>query len=429
MDALRFYAEWKGYRSFNSRSRIGFERFMIDHLRQNRASAAMLTVLHTSREVWNSRDTETVTDTTFASTSENFLNVGQWSRFWTNASIEFERYKHFGRPNTFLPMGYFASNREYQFDDLTTRGDFVRVIWPSHVAEWNRLRDIANNYLTPLPEQRVLRSWPPARERQARETSYGHTVGRNFHAISDATRLPIVHRSPEGGKFFGIELEFELGQMSRADGVGIVRNSWLESFCDIKRDGSLHDGLEIATQPMTLEYFRQLNLDVLEQLRANGARAWDTTTCGVHIHLSRGNFSSDAHMWRFSKFIYGNRTQMRRIVGRDESQYVAWRESDFARVSDVLKGVRYAATGHYSAVNLDNVATVEVRVFRSTLREQTLRRYVDFVHALVDYTREISVKQVALGALDFHAFTAWLSSTDQYAALTDSIRFVTREVA
>jgi hypothetical protein len=371
---FRSFHEWRAHRANNPRARVQFQRFgELVHNRHGdlrQANSNYVDILHTEG----------------------------WARFWFDARTTFERSQES------IDLNSWSQMRAYQD---WSRNQERYLEW---MQEINRLEDEA----TELREQ----------EYELGDADYGisqsrHTQARRFFDGG----VVLDERADASGKFFGLELEFELSRGRRGDFVDIVREHWSQKFCDIKHDGSLADGLELATQPMTLAHFRTLDLHMLEQLRANGARAWDTSTCGIHIHLERGTFATRAHVWRFAKFIFGNRHQLRPIVGRDSSSYVQWGADSFQVISNVLKGVRFASTGHYSAVNLDNNATIEVRVFKSTLRAATLTRYVEFLFALVEYTRDLTILDVTLGALDLHAFTSWLSvRSGDYPTLVQSLR-------
>ena len=94
--------------------------------------------------------------------------------------------------------------------------------------------------------------------------------------------------------YVGIEIEVEstrssvdLGnyaEMVHDNCGGLVYN---------KTDGSINHGFEMVTHPMTLGY-AQNHLDGLWSsftlLRKAGFRAWQTSTCGLHIHISRNSF-------------------------------------------------------------------------------------------------------------------------------------------
>jgi hypothetical protein len=64
--------------------------------------------------------------------------------------------------------------------------------------------------------------------------------------------------------------------------------------------------------------------------------------------------------------------------------------------------------GRYSAINTENDDTIEVRVFKGSLRKERVLSAIEFVHASVEYTRDIKVtsKNHALSWLKFTGYVA-----------------------
>lgn len=70
----------------------------------------------------------------------------------------------------------------------------------------------------------------------------------------------------------------------------------------IKSDGSIDDGFEIVSHPMTLDY-HQHDMDweaVLHEAIKMGYRSHQTSTCGLHIHVN------SLYYQRFSKVRQGS---------------------------------------------------------------------------------------------------------------------------
>ena len=90
-------------------------------------------------------------------------------------------------------------------------------------------------------------------------------------------------------RYFGVELEIDgAGKDSdNADEILAVANKD-EEHIYIKGDGSLDDGLEIVTHPMSLEYHKNYCWnDILNKAVSLGYRSHQTSTCGLHIHVNR----------------------------------------------------------------------------------------------------------------------------------------------
>ena len=214
--------------------------------------------------------------------------------------------------------------------------------------------------------------------------------------------------------YFGFELEVEdNNEWGCEDGAQIVVDELGERVY-IKRDGSLNDGFEIVSHPHTFEQIKSLNWDFMKRLRAKGFRSWDTTTCGLHVHISRTAFRKngkrdEAHELRFQKLIYDNGIHVRSIAGRSSS---------YARFNDKGALVPKVKFGHtadrYEAVNSQNDHTLEVRVFRGSLNPNRVLSAIEFLHAGVEYTRNMKInpKDKQLSWIRFMAYV--LDNKDKY---------------
>jgi len=238
--------------------------------------------------------------------------------------------------------------------------------------------------------------------------------------------------SSKSGLYMGFELETEVG--SNCNEASEYASKALEGRAILKSDASIGSfGFEIVTQPHTLEHYRSHSdvvWDTIETLRKDyGARSWDTDTCGLHIHLSRAGFSSGAHLHRFIAMVYTNSEVMMKFAGR---------KSRFARFNDVytfdefdkpirsfkhkVADPRRSNTERYSAVNTQNQATIELRFFKGTMNKSGILSALDLATAMVEYTRELRVSDVRMGALTWEWFKDYVQDNngiypDLYARL------------
>jgi len=193
---------------------------------------------------------------------------------------------------------------------------------------------------------------------------------------------------------FGIELEVEA---SRNGNYSLGAEMCYRRLSDrgyLKYDGSLSNGFEIVSHPHSLQEIQEnFPWEMVELLKADGFRSWNTTSCGLHVHVSRTAFTAatynqrETHQIKFMKLIYDNQRQVQRLAGR---------KSNYATFDDkgkVVKKVKMGnqSSGRYSAVNIDNDTTIEVRVFRGSLRKERVLSAVEFVHAAVEYTRNLKI--------------------------------------
>jgi len=195
------------------------------------------------------------------------------------------------------------------------------------------------------------------------------------------------------GYHFGIELEMEAPEgSSLSEGVKIIK-SRLGERVYLKEDSSINYGFELVTHPHTLEEF-QTNFDwkTLQALALEGYRSWETSTCGLHVHVSRTAFERKAsrvnrHQLAFIKFIYDNERAVQALAGR---------VSSYAKFNDkgkLVSKLEYGeGDGHFSAVNTEPEDTLEVRVFRGSLNPTRVLAGIEFVHASVEHTRHMKIE-------------------------------------
>jgi hypothetical protein len=192
--------------------------------------------------------------------------------------------------------------------------------------------------------------------------------------------------------YLGIELEVESKNAKRSDAAAYV-SEFLSEHAYLKEDGSLENGFEIVTHPHTLDAYHQLDWSFLDKLKSMGVRSWNTSTCGLHVHVGRVAFDmasypeSEKHLIRFTKFIYDNEQQVTRIAGRT-SNYAGF--NDKGKVIPKIKHNRQS-NDRYSAVNIYPEYTVEIRVFKGSLRKERVLSGIEFVHAAVEFTRDMKI--------------------------------------
>ncbi|MGN0150274.1 MAG: amidoligase family protein [Clostridia bacterium] len=191
---------------------------------------------------------------------------------------------------------------------------------------------------------------------------------------------PIFYGS--GNLFYGVELEIDKGGEYDSNAeilLNIANHNGEHMYC--KHDGSIDDGFEMVTHPMSLDYHMSgINwLKIFNKAVEMGYRSHNTTTCGLHIHVNRSAFGKkhdeqeiviarivhfvEKHWWEIVKF--SRRTELN--LNRWAARYA----TISSEVQDTYKKAKDKRLGRYVAVNLENYATIEFRLFRGTLRYKT----------------------------------------------------------
>lgn len=221
-----------------------------------------------------------------------------------------------------------------------------------------------------------------------------------------------------GERYFGVELEVDnAGESSdNADTLLSIANETAEHiYC--KRDGSLEDGFEIVTHPMTMQYHtHQMPWELLMENAVHlGYRSHQTDTCGLHIHVNRCSLGSDeAHqesaIARILFFVENYWNELLRFSRRTQGQMNQWaaRYGRKDNPKEQIKHVKAQYSDRYRAVNLENYTTIEFRMFRGTLRYNTLIAALQLVNEICEAACSLSDRE--LEELTWSDFVARIES-------------------
>lgn len=214
---------------------------------------------------------------------------------------------------------------------------------------------------------------------------------------------------------FGVELECE----PRNDGGNVRMDAYELSdrideipggrtYC--KSDGSLSNGVEIVSHPGTLAHHMYVMhwRQIQRTCEKAGFRSHDAANSGLHVHVGRAQLgSTDAErddVTRKVQVLFALYTaELTRFSRRRRSCLEQWAPIDRLGVTPddirhVSSGAQLASWAHarvpayrsnhndrYTAVNVTNTATVEIRIFRGTLKRDTLIAAIQLVSNVFEY--------------------------------------------
>ena len=209
----------------------------------------------------------------------------------------------------------------------------------------------------------------------------------------------------EGPRYFGVELEI--------DGAG-ERDDYAKKVLQIanqddienayaKHDGSLDDGFEIVTHPMSLSY--QLDempwAEVLHKARSLGYLSHQACTCGLHVHVSRLAFGDtedeqEDGIGRILYFFEKHWEELLKFSRRTRRQLDRWaaRYGYKDQPREVLETAKKGNLGRYTCINLTNDDTIEFRIFRGTLKLNTLIATLQLVNRICDVAIFMSDEEI-----------------------------------
>lgn len=202
--------------------------------------------------------------------------------------------------------------------------------------------------------------------------------------------------------YLGIELETDnykgdISECSKALATKYEGKLWLEE------DGSLSDGFEIISQPCTLDYHQHSFpwQEVTQIVRDYGGQSHQTNTCGLHIHFNLSYFglteieqdmNSLKLVYIFERFWDKWVTFSRRKENQLDIYAMRYAEDVSRMSSEEYLGFK-RNKGRFYAVNLntDNEHTIEIRIFRGTLKLTTLLASIELVDFLARFCRASTI--------------------------------------
>lgn len=196
---------------------------------------------------------------------------------------------------------------------------------------------------------------------------------------------------------FGVEVEVE-----RARGVNVTLSESSASdladelgegriYC--KTDASLRDGgFEMISHPGTLGHHMYVMRwkRLFKAIKKAGYRGHDARHCGLHVHIGRDQMGETAagrdkvvRMWQVLMSRFSDEfTNFSRRLPSQIDEWAPIMHLDFANYDDgedIKRNAEYYLSTYnschsdrYTAVNITNRSTVEIRIFRGTLKRDTL---------------------------------------------------------
>ena len=257
------------------------------------------------------------------------------------------------------------------------------------------------------------------------------------HTIQNYYYKPTPIFYGDGPRYFGVELEIDGGGESNANAEELLQiaNAGEERvYC--KHDGSLENGFEIVTQPMTLAYHQDSMPWEALQHRATelGYLSHKAHTCGLHIHVNRDAFGEteaqqDACIARILYFFEKHWDELLKFSRRTPRQLDQWaarygyKDHPMEILNHAKKG---GGGGRYSSVNLQNRNTIEFRIFRGTLKQNTLIATLQLVNKLCDVA--VSLPDELLKPLAWTTFVSGIQEPELIQYLKERRLYVNEPV-
>jgi len=235
-------------------------------------------------------------------------------------------------------------------------------------------------------------------------TEDGCDCGDCIHSYSYKPN-PIFHSIPNKKEKFYIGVELE------TESKGNCKQSCAEDINDIsdlfylKNDSSIDDGFEVVSHPFTEQWYHKYEstfTQILTVLKDHGFRSYNTTTCGIHIHISK-NYLSGLDLAKLHLFFCQNEEFIKTISQRKPNNLDHWGKIKKDKKAIYDQSKKKGGSERYTAINLQNHNTIEFRIFRGTLNENSYHKNIEFAIAICKFVKVTSLQK--LTAEQFYNYT------------------------
>lgn len=240
---------------------------------------------------------------------------------------------------------------------------------------------------------------------------------------------------------YGVESENEVRNgYDRYDVVDEIRDLFNKDkeIIACVRDGSLCEetGFEMVSTNATFDYHKNhfWNEFFKSDIPKYKLRAYKGSQTAIHIHFTRNAFTE--HQLRHLNAFYhnpDNKSFLVDIAGRECEQYAKF-----------VRGINYHdlivdTDRKYRAINFNNSKTVEVRIFKSNMKQMSFFRCLELVHSInqfiktveLDRTNSVSYTEYFDYLLnnpkkDYVNLLVWLDDNEYFSHLEHIEQFQTR---
>ena len=248
-----------------------------------------------------------------------------------------------------------------------------------------------------------------------------------FHAAKTDRKVNSAESENPDYIHYGLEMETANYKDLDAAVEAVTSHDKGENDFYLKEDGSLPDdsSFEIVFHPRTFESWLEYKptFDALgKTIRENGGESFNCKSCGLHIHRSRADLSAIT----ISKLIYALVKFEGKVIKVAQRKSEQWASFNFSQNNGNDKLYYKSVTNgdiqgnRYVALNLQNKSTIEFRVFRGTLKVDTIYASIEFCDALVQWVKSdisIALMVKANSAVLWRLFINFIVKSQSYKLL------------
>ena len=151
--------------------------------------------------------------------------------------------------------------------------------------------------------------------------------------------------------------------------------------------------MELVSHPCSLLYHKTKLpwAEIMKKAVSLYYRSHNTTTCGLHIHIGREDLGETVEkqeevISRIMYFFESHWNEMFNFSRRTEYAVEHWasRYGYKEKPKEILEDAKKNRKGRYACVNITNYDTIEIRMFRGTLKYNTFIAALEMVDLICE---------------------------------------------
>jgi len=154
-------------------------------------------------------------------------------------------------------------------------------------------------------------------------------------------------------------------------------------YFHIEQDGSLNNGLEFISQPLSFNVAYEIIPKITSCLKLAGF--YIDNSCGGHVHITRNALSMNKSV-DILQFIENNKDFILDYSRRNKDNFNRWSpfyNEDLKALEEIANELTYRE--RYHCINFNNYNTIEFRFFNGTLSHNHILANIELIKALLFY--------------------------------------------
>lgn len=235
-----------------------------------------------------------------------------------------------------------------------------------------------------------------------------HEADFEFQTLNDEAEIGIG---------FELETEFNCNYIDEAREINSLSyNLHLEEDC------SLHNGFEIVSNPMSMEYFSTKFDNTIDEIvkicRHN--YNYDHNSAGFHVHTTKRSSLQTANLIYLVEYFREELTKLAKREGRSLDRWASfYTNHDKAEFNEEMFDTFYEMVieddeSRYHALNITNRYTNEFRIFKGSIDALEIKARCELCHNMASYAQYLAENDMNVWEQDLDFMDIITFSYDNY---------------